>query len=321
MCLVMSQMKTGSAYFWGMIFQRTEGIDRRIKAPAILLVLLGLVSMDAVGQTEEGDWYITWGYNRSMYTTSDVHIWGTGPGGAFDLTLDDVEANDMPERFQAKVYFHPGLFTIPQYNARFGKKISEKWWFSAGWDHMKYKLTKQTVNASGFASASDMGIVSPTDPVLDYVDEPIYWGPGFNLEHSDGMNFVRFSFEREWSIWEARQANIALSGFTAAGAGLVVCSTDFRWADVRQKNPQRISGLGMGFHAGLRMQLHRRFFIQTTAHMGGVSLPWIRIQGPGDAGAEQRIGYFEGAFALGYLIGGNHRNSKRACDTCPKWGR
>ncbi|MDC1360548.1 hypothetical protein N8204_01575 [Flavobacteriales bacterium] len=55
--------------------------------------------------------------------------------------------------------------------------------------------------------------------------------------------------------------------------------------------------------------------------MGGVSLPWIRIQGPGDAGAEQRIGYFEGAFALGYLIGGNHRNSKRACDTCPKWGR
>ncbi|HAW74049.1 MAG TPA: hypothetical protein DCX00_09570, partial [Flavobacteriales bacterium] len=213
----MSQMKTGSAYFWGMIFQCTEGIDRRMKVPAILLVLLGLVSMDAVGQTEEGDWYITWGYNRSMYTTSDVRIWGTGPGGAFDLTLEDVEANDMPERFQAKVYFHPGLFTIPQYNARFGKKISKKWWFSAGWDHMKYKLTKQTVNVSGFASASDMGIVSPTDPVLDYVDEPIYWGPGFNLEHSDGMNFVRFSFEREWSIWEARQANIALSGFSAAG--------------------------------------------------------------------------------------------------------
>ena len=122
-----------------MIFQCTEGIDRRMMVPVILSVLLGLVSMDAMGQTEEGDWYITWGYNRSMYTSSDVHIWGTGPGGAFDLKLNDVEANDMPERFQAKVYFHPGLFTIPQYNARFGKKISKKWWFSQTRDGSAHK--------------------------------------------------------------------------------------------------------------------------------------------------------------------------------------
>ena len=63
------------------------------------------------------EWYISWGYNRSAYTVSDVQMWGTGPSGeAFDVTLQDAQANDMPERFQAKVYFHPGLFTIPQFN-------------------------------------------------------------------------------------------------------------------------------------------------------------------------------------------------------------
>ena len=303
-----------------MIFQCFKRIDERIKWLFLGFSFLSLGSSDLTAQSQEGDWYITWGYNRSMYTASDVHMWGTGPGGDFDLTLHDAQANDMPERFQAKVYFHPGLFTIPQYNARFGKKISEKWWFSAGWDHMKYKLSKQHVNVSGFASASDMGVVASEDRIL-YDNLGIEWTPEFNLEHSDGMNFVRFSLEREWSIWESKRAQMALSGFAAGGAGVVVCSTDFRWADIREKNAQRISGLGLGFHAGLRMQVHRRFFIQTTAHLGGVTLPWIRIQGQGNSGAEQSIGYFEGAFALGYLIGGGHRNQNKRCDTCPKWGR
>ena len=105
------------------------------------------------------EWYISWGYNRSAYTVSDVQMWGTGPSGeAFDVTLQDAQANDMPERFQAKVYFHPGLFTIPQFNARFGKRIAPNLWVSAGWDHMKYKLKKQWVVADGYADASDLGL-------------------------------------------------------------------------------------------------------------------------------------------------------------------
>ena len=105
------------------------------------------------------EWYVSWGYNRSAYTVSDVQMWGTGPSGeAFDVTLQDAQANDMPERFQAKVYFHPGLFTIPQFNARFGKRIAPNLWVSAGWDHMKYKLKKQWVVADGYADASDLGL-------------------------------------------------------------------------------------------------------------------------------------------------------------------
>jgi hypothetical protein len=278
----------------------------------------------ASGQGFSSDeWYVSWGYNRSAYTTSDVKMWGTGPSGeAFDVTLQDARANDMPERFQAKVYFHPGLFTIPQFNARFGKRIAPNWWVSAGWDHMKYKLQKQHVVADGYAGAADWenDDTLPPGTISEWSGDSLWWGEGFNLEHSDGMNFVRFSLEHQTDVWRSVNDQFMLSVFEAVGAGVVVCSTDFTWAGERQKNAQHLSGLGIGVHAGLRMQLHRRFFIQATGHAGAVTLPWIRLQGPTDAGAKQSLGYVEAAFALGYLIGGDHKpKGKRNCNTCPKW--
>lgn len=288
--------------------------DNRIQCGLFLLVML--VS-EAQGQS---DWYVSWGYNRSAYAASDVHIWGSGPTGQpFDLMLHDARANDMPAPFDAKVYFHPGLFTIPQFNARFGKRIQSNLWVSAGWDHMKYKLKKQWVLADGMASLGDLTQVYDLDETMEFHGDSLYWGPGFNLEHSDGLNFVRFSLEHQHEWWRSRNGQFAFSTFEAAGLGLVVCSTDFTWSAQRQKNPQHISGLGVGLHGGIRLEVHRRFFIQSTAQAGAVTLPWIRIQGPTEAGATQRIAFVEGAFAVGYLIGASHKNSKRACDTCPKW--
>ena len=290
-------------YFRAMFFGRLTWV---------CLCLIGAISAQAQLEMPpkevESDWYITWGYNRSMYTPSTVHMWGTGPTGqAFDVTLHDVTSKDMPERFQAKVYFHPGLFTIPQFNARFGKRISDRWVVSAGWDHMKYKLEKQWAQADGFAAATDF-IDEPMDGVeLAWAGDSLYWGSGFNFEHSDGMNFVRFSLEHEQALWAPAGREFSLRMFEAAGAGVVVCSTDFRWAGERYKNPQHISGLGMSVLAGFRANVHRRFFIQTSAQFGAVTLPWIRVQGPTDAGATQQIGFAEAAFALGYRIGDSRR--------------
>jgi hypothetical protein len=159
-------------------------------------------------------------------------MWGTGPSGeAFDVTLQDAQANDMPERFQAKVYFHPGLFTIPQFNARFGKRIAPNLWVSAGWDHMKYKLKKQWVVAEGYADASDMGLEDefPAGTIAEWNGDSLWWGQGFNLEHSDGMNFVRFSLEHQTDLWRSVNDQFMLSVFEAVGVGVVVCSTFQAW--------------------------------------------------------------------------------------------
>lgn len=287
---------------------------------AWLCACIAGISLPSFAQHSDSEWYVTWGYNRSAYAKSTVHMWGENANGLpFDLTLHDVKAHDMPERFQAKVYFHPGLFTIPQFNARFGKRISDGWWISAGWDHMKYKLKKQWALADGFAAAEDFVDEAVSGTVVEWAGDSLYWGPGFNLEHSDGMNFVRFSAEHVHRVWEGASGQLALDAFEAIGAGMVVCSSDFRWAGERVKNPQHISGLGVGLHVGLRAHVHRRFFIQVTGHAGAVALPWIRIQGPTSAGAEQNVQYVEGAFALGYTIGREHKKESGNCTACPKW--
>ena len=192
-------------------------------SPGIHVCLALLVSPVLWSQSNrfaaEEEWYISWGYNRSAYAESTVHMWGESPsGGAFDVTLNDARANDMPERFQAKVYFHPGLFTIPQFNARFGKKVRPNWWISAGWDHMKYKLKKEWVEAEGFAPSADFTDETPGAEIA-WDGDSLYWGPGFNFEHSDGMNFVRFSAEHEHTLWTSKGGNFALRAFEAVGDG------------------------------------------------------------------------------------------------------
>lgn len=260
-----------------------------------------------IGDQEAAKWYISWGYNRSAYTQSNVHIRGMGANGPFDLTFASAKAQDMPERFQPKVYFHPGLFTIPQFDVRVARAVGGGWKLGLGWDHMKYKLSDQTLSASGHAAAGDLAMAGVTDALaldpeaqMHMTEGELPWADGFNFEHSDGVNFVRVSLEREHPLFARGSRGGALNAFVMGSAGLAVCSTDFTWAGERTKNKQHVSGFGASVHGGLRLYGTPRLFVQTTAQAGVLSLPWIRIQGAGDAAADQRFGFAEFAFAVGY---------------------
>ena len=265
-----------------------------------------------VGTAHAQDWYLSWGYNRSSYQPSDVHIWGQGPAGDFDVTFEGAEATDMPERFQAKVYLNPTRFTIPQFDVRVARRLGDRTWLSIGWDHMKYKLSDQWLVASGSVAAGDLAQTASTltlpDPASTEVslDEAlVWWGKGFNYEHSDGLNFVRLGLEQTARLVEtARFPGSWIDAFATVSAGLAVCSTDFTWAGDRTKNQQHVSGYGASALLGLRFHAGPRLFLQVTAQSGGIRLPWVRLQGPDiEAGADQTIGFSERAFALGYRFG------------------
>ena len=262
----------------------------------------------AASAQSESLWYLTWGYNRAAYTCSDVHIVGDGPHGPFNLTFEAAEANDMPERFQPQVYFHPGFFTIPQFNVRVGRSLGGGVKVGLGWDHMKYKLSDQTLAVTGTAAAGDLAEANHLTALdveasesLNLNDAAIFWGKGFNFEHSDGVNFVRISLESERSFLTRGAAS--LRGFGMASMGVAVCSTDFTWAGNRTKNPQHLSGFGASVHGGFRLYANSHLFLQCTGQTGALVLPWIRIQGPGEARADQRFVFVEGAFAIGYTWG------------------
>ena len=267
-----------------------------------------------VAVAQDADWYMSWGYNRSSYLRSDLHVWGEGPSGVFDLEFDDAAASDMPERFQPKVYFHPTLFTIPQFDVRFARRLADRTWVSIGWDHMKYKLSDQWLRVTGTAAVGDLAQTNWTSSLIDFVNPAfpvavdgaeMWWGEGFNYEHSDGLNFVRLGLERTARLVESpRFPKTWIDAFGTVSAGLAVCSTDFTWAGARTKNAQHVSGYGASALLGARFHAGDHLFLQVTAQSGGIRLPWVRIQGPEtEAGAEQNIGFSERAFALGYRFG------------------
>ena len=120
-----------------------------------------------------------------------------GPG--INLTLHDVKATDMPSDFDPKVHLNPAAFTIPQFNARIGRKIKDgitvpgDFWISAGWDHLKYKVPHTVHQVSGFI---DSTVYAPNSS-FDWA-----WRD-FNFEHSDGMNFIRVAAERNFGLGRA----------------------------------------------------------------------------------------------------------------------
>jgi len=79
--------------------------------------------VNSANEGHKGKAFIYWGYNRAYYNKSDIHFKGDG----YDFTLYDVEAKDMPEPFDADVYFNIKKLSIPQFNFRAGYFFSDNW--------------------------------------------------------------------------------------------------------------------------------------------------------------------------------------------------
>ena len=240
----------------------------------------------------EAKWYVHWGYHRAQYGVSDIRF--VGPG--VDLTLHNVRATDMPAPFDPKVHLNPAAFTIPQFNARIGRRVRAchlgGLWVSAGWDHLKYKVPHAIHTASGTAGG------------VQYDRSPFDWAwRDYNFEHSDGLNFIRMAVERNVEFgraartrqtWDTanRKSRWGLQG--AASVGIVLCATDVRWEGVRTKHYWHISGSGASASVGLWFQWGR-FRALARLQGGGLSLGDSRFLASKDLSGETPV--VEGAAA------------------------
>ncbi|MCH1582058.1 MAG: hypothetical protein L7S63_02990 [Flavobacteriales bacterium] len=252
----------------------------------VLLLLCGLPTVmsqtgnramgNAIGWVDapksHGKWYAHWGYHRATYGQTDLQL--IGPG--IDLTLHDMQATDMPSEFDPKVHLNPAAFTIPQFNARIGRRLKEgvvvpgDLWISAGWDHLKYKVPHTVHTVSGFI---DSTVYAPNS-AFDWA-----WRD-FNFEHSDGMNFIRIAAERNFDFgraartrqtWDTANQKWRFGIQTAASVGMVLCATDVRWMGIRTKHYWRICGWGASASAGAWMQ-YGRFRVLARLQAG-----WLNI--------------------------------------------
>jgi hypothetical protein len=241
--------------------------------------------------------YGYWGWHVSRYTGSDIRFSGVG----YDFTLDDVVAADRPTPFSLAAYLDPSRVTIPQFNARIGFYLTDRFAISLGTDHMKYVVdVDRTVSISGNIDAS----ASP-DFAGAYDGDPIQLTEDFLLlEHTDGLNLVSLDGEFTETFWTSGGGSFFLSLLYGAGGGVVVPKSHVTLFGNQTTNPFHLAGWGTTTKAGLRVDLWGKIFLQDELKGGYVSLTDGLVDGPSSpARLEQTFGYLENAIVLGVPFG------------------
>ena len=252
---------------------------------------------------KKGDFYFTWGYDRSWYNKSDIRFLGPG----YNFTLHDVVAEDRPTPFGIR-YLDPEWLSIPQFNFRFGYYINDKYSISIGWDHMRYVVTvPQQVTISGY--------IGPTisDPPIStniasgnyegtYDNTPFEIKPDFlTFEHCNGLNFVSVDLERHDVLWQPKKlSNMGLSLMTGLAVGPVVPRSQVTLFGVGGSHYWHITGVGAALKVGLDFDILRWLFFRTDFKMGCLNLTKIPTTGQSVDVAKQNIVFYENSWLLGF---------------------
>lgn len=219
----------------------------------------------------KGNFSIYWGWNRSAYSTSNIHF----KGGDYDFKLMNVIAKDRQSKFDAKIYLNPARMTIPQYNFRIGYFFHDHYQISLGADHMKYVMQNdQFVKING---EIDNGYISPsgTDYNGVYTDEDIQLKKDFLLfKHTDGLNYENIEVRRFDVIFGRK--NFAIAVNEGLGIGLLIPRTNTTLMNNARYDEFHLAGYGFSAVASVNLTFFKYFFIQTEWKGGFIHMPDIR---------------------------------------------
>lgn len=246
-------------------------------------------------ELNKGRFYFYWGYNRARFTKSTIHF--SSPN--YDFTIFDAIADDRPSPFSFDQYFNPTKATIPQYNYRFGYRITQNWGVSAGIDHMKYVLRQgQKVRFSGVISED----ISPKYAGA-FLNETIIIEPDFlKYEHSDGLNLVTLDFEYLFHIIKSPNDKFKLKLNTGIGGIWVVTKTKINILGEGIDNDFHVAGFALSGKIGPRFEFWNRFFISPEFKSGYMAVPDVLIENAAPKKANQTIIFFEYYAVVGAMF-------------------
>ncbi|HQV74498.1 MAG TPA: hypothetical protein PLE78_03350 [Flavobacteriales bacterium] len=240
-----------------------------------------------------GKVYVYWGWNRAIFTDSDIHF----TGDQYDFTLRDVKAFDRPTDFNAKTYLSPVSATIPQYNFRIGYWFKPNWNISIGTDHMKYVVQAyQVVDIDG----SIAGTGTRFDG--NYSDADIALPPDFlQFEHTDGLNYPNVEIRHALDLLTVGKVRIGIT--EGIGTGILYPKTNVVLMNNERNDRFHLAGYGVSAVVGLQIEFFRSFFIQTEAKGGYIRMPDIRTTTSKADKADQRFFFGQWNLVLGASFG------------------
>ncbi|MDL5046675.1 hypothetical protein QQ054_11600 [Oscillatoria amoena NRMC-F 0135] len=226
-------------------------------------------NIDTLSEPFNGRFYFYWGYNRGIFSASDIHV--KGPG--YDFTVYNVKSKDHAEN-PSLVYLNPKLFTIPQFNVRLGYHITKRWAISLGYDHMKYVMqNNRMANVSGVINAAASKKYAGT-----YLQTPVYLDTSFlKFEHTDGLNIVTIDAEYLLPIWKHKRNKWRLEATIGTGGVWIIPRSDVRVLSKGLNNRFHMAGYTWTGKAGFRINGYKRFFFQMETRGGYISLPSVLV--------------------------------------------
>ncbi len=245
--------------------------------------------------SNKGLFYIYFGYNRSVYSNSDIHF--TGPD--YDVTFYDLKASDRPTKFSFGNYFTPENFTVPQYNVRIGYFITDRFHISFGTDHMKYVINQyQQASISGVVSS-----VASAQYAGTYLHDTITLSKDvLRFEHTNGLNFMSLDVEYLQPVANLYRKKIWLKWNFGVGGLWVITRTDVKIFGDGVNNEFHLSGYSLAAKTGVRIEFWKWIFIAYEVKGGYMTLPDVPINNSEPKHADHNFSFLEYYGMLGLQI-------------------
>lgn len=234
--------------------------------------------------------YLQWGYNREVFTKSDIHF---KKEGAYDFTLHNVVAKDKPD-FDA-IINSPGDITIPQYNFRIGAYLNKKhtWAIEMNFDHAKYVMQdNQALHITG--TIADRSLDMDTVVRREFI----------HMEHTDGANLYHINYVHQNWLVNGKHHPI-LSYILKAGAGVVIPRTDVTFMGERINNKFHLAGYCLSGEAGMRVYPLRNVFLELNVKGGYAN--YVNALAYAGGKLNHHFWYAETIALIGYDIEWPHR--------------
>ncbi len=228
-----------------------------LKFALISISFLSITNIVSAKKTKHTSMYFSWGYNRDIYSPSNVHF--VNPG-KYDFTVHQMKATDRPSfswndlKRDAHYIIEP---TIPQYQYRIGYFLNKQKTKSIeiNFDHTKYvSVDNQIARVSGTINgvAIDKDMVLRPDSFLHF-------------EHTNGANFMMINYAQQFALLNKYKfAKNKLMLVAKAGAGIVIPKTDVTLFGTRLDNKFHIAGYVTGVETGLRYFFTKKFYVEYT---------------------------------------------------------
>lgn len=240
---------------------------------------------------EKGTMFVFWGWNRAMFSKSDIHFTGNG----YDFVLHDVVAHDRPSEISWD-YINPKEVSKPQFNFRYGYFIKDNLAIVLAQDHMKYVMDQnQTVGFTG--NISDPAYANMVqNRQINLADEKF-----LTFEHTDGLNYLNAGVEKYKKLLSKEKIEILWA--YGGGLGVLFPKSNVKIFGNERSDRFHVAGFGTDIRTNINFIFWKRLMARIEGKCGYINMPDVKTtlnNKPDEASHDFVFGQFN--FGIGYVF-------------------